>query len=112
VLFTIPYRSIMIPDSPFMEVITGFIGGTASAVGASSSQTAYTAKGSLHGGAAGLLTAVIGTTTIVRGTVGTGVSAAPNVVVLEKGATIRWDLIASQYAVGAGFLHMAFRTIG
>lgn len=112
VLFTVPFRSVMIPDSAFVEVTTGFTGGTSSAVGISSSQTAYTTKGMLMGGSAGLLTAVIGTATIVRGTQGTGITASPNVIVLEKGATIRWDLIASQYAAGAGFIHMAFRVIG
>lgn len=112
VLFVVPFRSILLPDSTFLEIVTGFTGGTSSAVGLSSAQAPYTTKGMLGGGSGGYLTAVIGSAGIVRGIQGTGFTAAPNIMLLEAGSNIRWDLIASQYTAGAGFVHLGFRTVG
>lgn len=111
VLYTVPANLRVMVDSALWEITTGFTGGTSSAIGVSSSQSPHDAKGDILGGASGDLAAtlVVG---VKRGTQGLSFTAAPNCVVLDAGATIRFDRIASVYTAGVGFIHLALRTIG
>lgn len=91
--------------SAFWEVTTGWTGGTSSAIGLSSSQTNYTTKGMVHGGSAGDVAATL-VAGYHGGTVGTGITADPKVIILAAGATIRFDRITSAFTAGAGFVHL------
>lgn len=104
ILATLPTGGSFLLRRGLWEVTADWTGGTASTIGASSSQTGHTTKGDLHGGVAGdvaaALTAALGLT---LGTIGADVAAG---VLLKGGATIRHDRITSAYTAGAGFLHL------
>lgn len=109
VLFTVPVRSRMI--AAYWEVTTPFTGGAASTIGVSSSQAPYTAKGSVHGGAAGDATATL-VAGVMQGTQGSAVTAGNKVVMLEAGSTLRFDRITSAFTAGAGFVHIELMVAG
>jgi hypothetical protein len=109
VLFTVPMRSrVMLA---YWEVVTPFTGGASSAIGLSSSQAPYTAKGSVHGGAAGDVAATL-VAGFNAGTAGTSITASPKVVVLEAGSTIKFDRITSAFTAGAGYVHVELMVAG
>lgn len=89
---------------PYWDITTGWTGGTNSAIGISSDDV-DTAKGDLLGGAAGELTAAIGTAGIVPGTLGgkNDTLAHIQAFMLRAGKKFRFDKIASTYAAGAGY---------
>lgn len=108
VLLTIPTGVTLIPDDFFWVVTTPFTGGTSSAIGVSSSNiSGKTTKGDLLGGAAGDLTATLGTAGTVAGTIGAQwTTVAGRRYVMKAGDTIRFDRIASQYTAGVGSVGM------
>ncbi len=110
VLYKTPSGQRMLIEQVLWEVTTPFTGGTSSAIGLSANVAPYTAAGSIHGGASGELAAGL-TAGIRRGTLGTGLSAAPNALVLEPETELRFNRIASQFAAGAGFVHVIGRII-
>ena len=103
VLFTVPAGFELTLRSLWWEITTGFTGGTDAAIGISSSNAAYNTKGDLLGGAAGALTASIGSTSkAVGGTIGAKFGSNGRIT-LVAGNTIIFDRIASVYTAGAGF---------
>jgi len=93
----------------FWEVITGFTGGSSSAIGVSASQSPYTTKGDLLGGSGGDVAA-----TLVSGVKGGTIGAdfgSNGVIVLNPGAIIRFDRITSAFTAGAGYVHVLGRQI-
>lgn len=110
VLYTVPVGKRMLIERTFWEVGTGFTGGSSSAIGVSSSQTAQSTKGDLLGGATGDVTATLGTAGVKGGTIGADF-ASNGVVILEPGATIRFDRITSVFTAGAGFVHVIGRIV-
>ena len=96
-------------DRLFWEIITGFTGGSSSAIGVSASQSPYSTKGDLLGGASGDVAA-----TLVAGVTGGTIGAdftSNGVIVLNPGAIIRFDRITSAFTAGAGFVHVLGRQI-
>lgn len=110
VLYTVPDDTRLLIEQAFWEVTTGFTGGTSSAVGLSSSQAPHDAAGDLLGGAGGDVAATL-VAGLTQGTVGVSFSAAPKMVALEAGATIKYNRIASAFTAGAGFAHIVGRFI-
>lgn len=92
------------------EVTAAFTGGTSSAIGISSNASGYTTKGDVHGGATGDVLATL-TAGFKRGTAGAKVSAAPSMVALPGGSTIKFDRITSAFTAGAGYVHLPFVVI-
>jgi len=109
VLFTVPTGKRMLLERTFWEVITAFTGGSSSAIGLSSSGTGYTTKGDLLGGASGdvLATLVAG---VKGGTIGAKFGSN-GIVLLEPGATIRFDRITSAFTAGAGYVHICGKVV-
>lgn len=110
VLFTVPTGKRMLIERTFWEVVTGFTGGSSSAIGLSSSQTAQSTKGDVLGGASGDVTATLGTAGVKGGTLGADFGTN-GVIILEPGATIRFDRVTSVYTAGAGFVHVVGRVV-
>lgn len=109
VLFTVPTDiRLLIDFRPFWENSIAWAGGASSAVGLSSSNAAYNTKGDLLGGAAGDVTAAMGTG--FKGTIGAKL-ATQGLVVLVAGDTIRFDRITSVYTSGAGIAHIPCRLL-
>jgi len=110
VLYTVPAGLRLLIQDAWWDIVTGFTGGSSSAVGLSSSQAPYTTKGMLLGGSSGdvAATLVAGAT---QGTVGTGLTAAPKLIVLAAGATVRFDRITSVFTAGAGYVHLTAQLI-
>jgi hypothetical protein len=96
-------------DSLFWEITTGFTGGSASAIGISSTNTKYATKGDLLGGATGDVAAtLVNTNKYVMGTAGAKFATAVSTgkVFLVAGDVIRFDAITSAFTAGAGFVHL------
>lgn len=102
-LFTVPVGFILRVTRAFWFNDIAWTGGASSAIGLSSSNAAYSTKGDLEGGAAGDLTAAMGTG--YKGAVGAKL-ASSGLVVLVAGDTIRFDRIASIYTAGSGTAHV------
>lgn len=94
------------------EVTADFTGGTASAIGCSSSVnrgTDFTAKGDLLGGATGDvlagLTAALGFT---AGTIGTDMDTLTKTrrLMLVAADTVKFDRITSAFTAGTGYVHV------
>lgn len=103
-LCTIPGQmALRMTGLPYWEVTTGFTGGTSSAIGMSASAIATT-KGDLLGGAAGQLTAVLGTAGVKPGTIGPLIDtlAEQQAFLLVAADFLRFDRIASAYTAGVG----------
>jgi hypothetical protein len=90
------------------EVTTSFTGGSASAIGLSSSNAGYSTAGDLLGGATGDVAATLVSTTKYKvGTAGAKISAAsPGLVILVAADTIKFNRITSAFTAGAGFVHI------
>lgn len=99
-LFTVPIGARLWVQGGYWEISTGFSGGTTPAIGLSSS--AYSTAGDLLGGSSGDVAAVVGTTGIRRGTIGTVIGAG---VMLLPGDTILFNRIASAFTAGVGKAH-------
>lgn len=110
-LLTIQAGTVLHVMSAYWEVGTGFTGGAASAIGLSSNKTSptnWSTKGDILGGAAGDVTATLGTAGIKAGTIGTDMDTFTKVrgLILVATDTIRLDLITSQFTAGAGNAHL------
>lgn len=103
VLLTVPTGYALKLESMHWRVTTGFTGGTASAIGISSSVD--TTQGDLLGGATGDVTATLGTAGRKAGTIGAKMDSDSELhaQLLAAGATIVFDRITSAYTAGAGF---------
>jgi hypothetical protein len=106
VLYTVPAGVRVSVERAFWEPTTSWTGGTASAIGVSSSNTNYTTKGDLLGGATGDVAAgLVSTGAPFKGTIGAK-AATQGVIVLVAGDTIRFDRITSAFTAGAGNVHI------
>lgn len=110
VLFTVPADKRVLLEQLFWEIVTGFTGGTSSAIGISSSRSPHNTAGDLLGGASGDVAAAL-VAGVTQGTIGASFSAAPKTVVLEAGDTILYNRITSAFAAGAGYVHVVGRVI-
>jgi hypothetical protein len=110
VLYTVPEGMYLCVLRTFWEVTTAWTGGTSSAIGASSSNSAYGTKGDLQGGASGDLLAAL-TVGNRPGTIGAKFGSN-GLVVLGPGDTVKFDRVASAFTAGAGYLHLLAATIG
>lgn len=101
VLFTVPTGVRVKIGRMFWEVTTGWTGGSSSAIGCRSSNTAYNTKGDLLGGASGDVAATLVTATAngFCGTIGAKLSSQA-LVVLVAGDTIKFDQITSAFTAG------------
>jgi hypothetical protein len=111
VLYTVPTNSTVMLLAAFWEVTTGFTGGTSSAIGLSASLAPHTASGDLLGGSSGDVAATL-VAGYTQGTVGLSFSAAPKLVVLTGGSTIKFNRITSAFTAGAGYVQLVFMTVG
>lgn len=109
VLLKVPADKRLLLERIFWEVTTAFSGGSSSAIGVSSSQTGYTTKGDLLGGASGDVAAALAAG-VKGGTLGADFGSN-GVVVLEPGAELRFDRVTSAFTAGAGFVHVIGRVI-
>lgn len=106
-ILTVPAGfALRLTGLPFWQVTTGFTGGTASAIGASTSVTGYTDKGDILGGAAGDVTATLGTAGVKAGTLGAELDdhAGFQALALVEGDEIQFDRITSAFDAGEGFV--------
>lgn len=103
VLGTVPAGCALLVLRGYWDVTSGFTGGTSSAIGLSSSQTAHSTKGDLLGGGSGDVTATLGTAGLKLGTAGADQAAG---ILLDAGATIKFDRITSAFTAGAGYAHL------
>lgn len=113
VLYTIPSSvSRVVIASIWWEVATSFTGGTASAIGVSSTNTSYNTKGDLLGGASGDVAATLVSTGVVHkgGTLGAKYGSNGKVV-LVAGDSLRFDRITSAFTAGVGYVHADLRFI-
>lgn len=111
VLYTVPVGVRLSITRPFWEILTSWTGGTASAVGLSSSNANYNTKGDLLGGAAGDVAAVmIQTGNPFKGTAGAK-AATQGIIVLIGGDTIRFDRVTSAFTAGTGYAHVPCRLL-
>lgn len=109
VLLTVPTGKRLLLERTFWEVTTAWTGGSSSAIGLSSGATAYNTKGDLLGGASGdvLATLVAG---VKGGTIGAKFGSN-GIILLEPGATVRFDRITSAFTAGAGYVHLCGRVV-
>jgi hypothetical protein len=113
VLYTLPSDLRVRAVNLFWEITASFTGGSSSAIGVSSSQSAFATAGMLLGGSGGDVAATLVTgVQPFRGTQGTAFTAAPFIAVLDGGATLKFNRVASAFTAGAGFIHAEFRVVG
>jgi hypothetical protein len=112
VLFTVPVGFKLRINRSLHEVTISWTGGTASAIGMDSSNTAYSTPGDILGGSAGDIAATLVSTgsPYKGGTLGTKFGSN-GVVVLVAGDTIKWNRITSAYTAGTGFEHVEVEII-
>ncbi len=104
-IFTLPAGSRLFVRRAYWEVVTGFTGGAASAIGISSDNTAYSTKGDVLGGAAGDVAATLISTT-PGPFVGTAGAKSALPIVLSPTNIVRFDRITSAFTAGAGYVHV------
>jgi hypothetical protein len=105
-ILTVPTGVVLrLAAQPWWEVTTGFTGGTASAIGVSTSLTGYEVGGDFLGGAAGDVAATL-VAGVINGTIGdelgdiTGLKA----MLFVAGDELQFDAITSAFTAGAGFV--------
>lgn len=110
-LFTVPVGFRLALLKSFWEPTADWTGGSSSAVGLSSDQTApaLNTKGDILGGAGGDVAAGLLAAAVITGTIGAKM-AAPAAVLLA-GKVIRFDRITSAFAAGTGFAHVIVEQI-
>jgi hypothetical protein len=106
-LLTLQAGSAIVPRELWWKITTNFTGGSSSAIGVSSTQTATT-KGDLLGGAGGDVAASL--TTALSPTYGTQGAAFTTVaerrLIIPATKIIRFDRITSAFTAGAGSVMM------
>lgn len=97
--------ALRITAMPFWQVTTAWTGGSSSAIGLSTNITNFTTAGDLLGGAAGDVTALLGTTGVKAGTIGDEMNteADHQALIFVAGSEIQFDRITSAFTAGAGF---------
>lgn len=101
VLYTVPVGFRLKVLVPYWNVTTSWTGGSSSAIGLSSSNSALTTKGDLLGGSGGDVAAgLLSTGAYAKGTIGTK-ALAPGMVLIA-GETIRFDRITDAFTAGVG----------
>ncbi len=112
VLFTVPAGVTLAVQEAAWEISTSFTGGTASAIGLSSSNTNYATQGDILGGAAGSvlanLTLAIKHASSPRGATFT---ATPFSCVLDAADTVIFDRITSAFTAGVGSVRLTMTQI-
>lgn len=107
-LLTMPAGALLIPRDFWWYITANMTGGTASAIGVSTTHAAHTTKGDLLGGATGdvaaTLTAAASPTFGTIGTVWT--TLAERQIILQPAEIIRFDRITSAFTAGSGFVEM------
>lgn len=113
VLFTVPDGHYLRVNRAWWNVQTGFTGGSSSAIGLSSSNTAYNTAGDLLGGASGDVAATLVSTGGGQkgGTLGAKLGSN-GVIVLAPGDTIKFNRITSAFTVGAGYAMVEVVEVG
>jgi len=109
VLCTVPAGfALRLNGLPFWDVVVGWTGGAASAIGISSANAAASTKGDLLGGAAGDVTATLGTAGVKAGILGGKLDTLAHIqaIALVAADIIRFDRITSAYTAGSGFVHI------
>jgi hypothetical protein len=111
VLLTVPTGCVLQPLEFAWKVAADFTGGTASAIGVSSSNlSGHTTKGDLLGGATGDLAATLVASSgeFALGTIGAAFASVANRRVLMKPTeTLRFDRITSAFTAGTGSVLVA-----
>jgi hypothetical protein len=105
-VLTVPTGMVLrLAAFPYWEVTTGFTGGTASAIGISTSVSGYATGGDILGGATGDVTATLGTSGIKAGTLGGELDdhVGFQALALVSGDELQFDRITSVFTAGAGF---------
>lgn len=102
VVYTVPAGARLLVRRGYWVNSVAWTGGSSSAIGLSSSNAGFNTKGDLQGGAAGDLTAAMGTG-LKLGTIGAKAAAG---IILVGGDTVRFDRITSIYTAGAGVPHL------
>jgi hypothetical protein len=109
-LFTVPSGLKLSLVRCYWEVTTTFAGGSSSAIGVSSANTAYSTKGDILGGASGDVAAMlVSTGSPYKGTLGPKILASAGTtscVVLVAADILRFDRVTSAFTSGAGFVHV------
>lgn len=105
VLFTCPAGfALRLTGLPYWDVVVGFTGGAASAIGVDASNTGYTTKGDLLGGATGDVAATL-VAGAIPGTIGPKLDTLAEIqAYLVKAADeIHFGRITSAFTAGSGF---------
>ena len=110
VLFTVPDGHHLRINRAWWNVQTAFTGGSSSAIGIDSSNSAYNTAGDILGGATGDVEASLGAGQ-KGGTVGAKMSSN-QVVVLAPGDTVRFQRITSAFTAGAGYVMLEVTEVG
>ena len=114
VLYTVPSGYRLFIEDAFWEVTSSFTGGASSAIGLSSSNTAYATAGDLLGGAAGDVAAQLTATPTAPIKSGAGRTLGAKIaagVCLIAGDTIKFNQITSAFTAGAGQVHIKYRLL-
>lgn len=110
VLWTLPTGLVCRFRGFYWTITTNFSGGTASAIGVSSTRTGFDTKGDLLGGAAGNVEAELTTTlSPTPGTIGAKHDALTNAefnAIWKATHVIRFDRITSAFTAGVGAVNM------
>jgi hypothetical protein len=102
VLFTVPVGARLIPRASWFDVAVTLAGGSASAIGASTSVASFNTSGDLLGGATGDVAAtLVSTNTRMVGTVGARVSPTTRLLMIAAD-TIKFNAITSAFTSGSG----------
>jgi len=105
-ILTVPAGFVLrLTGTPYWEVVTGWTGGTSSAIGIASSVTGYATAGDILGGAAGDVAATL-VAGIVPGTIGAALDteAELHAFVLVEADTLTYEEITSAFTAGAGYV--------
>jgi len=113
VLFTVPDGHYLRINRAWWNVQTGFTGGSSSAIGLSSSNSAYSTAGDILGGSSGDVAATLVSTGGGQkgGTIGAKFGSN-GVVVLGPGDTIKFDRITSAFTAGSGYAMIEVVEVG
>lgn len=112
VLYTMPTGAKFMPYDFAWTVGAGFTGGTASAIGVSTTKSGMTTKGDLLGGAAGDVAATLVAGSYILGTIGAKWDAVDERRQVWSAAEIfRFDRITSAFTAGSGSVRVIGRLL-
>jgi hypothetical protein len=105
-IWTVPTGFVLkLTAHPFWDVAVGFTGGSSSAIGVHASDSGYTSKGDLIGGAAGDVAATL-VAGLTAGTAGGKLDTVAHLqgLLLQAADTLKFDRITSAFNAGSGFV--------